>query len=154
MIDPKIAIIFLDSCAFDPKYSPEDEASRRLHEFSQKGKLIVNIVHSTQKEIEHPNTPSCVKRQANNFSYTKETYLEDTDRKRKAQIVKILAGNGNPGRVAKDAEHIFEADKYGDYFITTDNRILKKKEELKRICSLNISKPSQLLEIMTVYENT
>lgn len=150
--DPRITTIFIDSCAFDPKYSPEDQASLSLFKLSEEGELILNIAHSTQKEVEHPNTPGWVKREANKLIYTIETSLTSNEQSGKAKILRILAGNGKPEKMAKDAEHVFEADKYGAYFVTTDERILKKREELKDIVSVHILKPSELLAIINSYK--
>jgi len=151
-INPMITTIFLDSCAFDPKYSPENEASLRIFELSRIGEIILNIAHSNQKEVEHPNTPIWVKKLANNFIYTIETCLNEDERRRKSEILRILTGRGKPEKMTKDADHVFEADKYGSYFVTTDKRILKKKKELQDIVSVNILKPSELLEIIASYE--
>ena len=74
--------------------------------------------------------------------------LESDERDRKGKILKILAGNGKPENMVRDAEHVFEADKYSSYFVTTDERLLKKKEELKDVVSLHILKPNELLEII------
>ena len=153
-INPRITTIFIDSCAFDPKYSTEDQASLYLFELSEKGELILNIAHSTQKEVEHPNTPRWVKREANKLIYTIETSLTPDEQTRKTKILMILAANGKPENMIKDSEHIFEADKYGSYFVTADERILKKREELMDIVSVNILKPSELLEILKSYENS
>ncbi len=153
-IDPRVTTIFIDSCAFDPKYWPEDQAALDLFKLSEKGELILNIAHSTQKEIEHPNTPGWVKREANKVIYTIKTSLTSDELNRKAMILRILAGNGKPENMVKDAEHVFEADKYSSYFVTTDERILKKKEELQDVVSVHILKPSELLEIINSYKNS
>ncbi len=153
-LDPKIVNIFLDSCAFDPKYSPEDKAALTLFRRSESDDLLLQIAHSTQKEIEHPNTPGWVKQTANNFIYTIETSLVESEQRLKAQILKILAGNGKPENVTQDAQHVFEAAKYGSYFVTTDHRILQKRRELCSVCDVDIVTPSELLEILRTYENT
>jgi hypothetical protein len=153
-INPRIRNNFLDSCAFDPKYAPEDQASLKIFQLYEDGELVLNIAHSNQKEIEHPNTPNWVKSAAQGMIYTIETSLTDQERSNKSQILSILAGNGNPEKMAKDAEHVFEASKYGGYFVTTDERILKKKPELEGICAATIVKPNELLDIMAIYENT
>jgi len=153
-LDPRITNIFLDSCAFDPKYSPEDGASLLLFERYKGGDLVIQIAHSTQKEVDHPNTPDWVKSEANNLIYTIETSLTDGERECRAEILNILAGNGKPENVSQDAYHVFEAAKYGSYFVTTDERILKKKIELCAACDIDIGKPSELLEILQGYENT
>ena len=126
-IDPRITNIFLDSCAFDPKYSPEDTAALHLFELYKNAILRLQIAHSTQKELEHPNTPKWVKSEAATLIFTIETSLTSEEMKAKDNILRILAGNGKPEKMLQDAQHIFEAQKYGAYFVTTDERILKKR---------------------------
>jgi hypothetical protein len=50
--DPKRRMNFLDSCAFDPKYAPEDTASEEIFKRYNDGQLVLNLAHSNQKEIE------------------------------------------------------------------------------------------------------
>ena len=57
--------------------------------------------------------------------YTTSVTLTPTERTRLSRIQAILAGNGKPVNVADDARHLFEAQKYGSYFVTTDERLLK-----------------------------
>ena len=153
-LDPRIVNIFLDSCAFDPKYSPEDKAALTLFQRAENGDFLLHIAHSIQKEIEHPNTPHWVKQKANSFIYTIETSLTEGERKIKARILQVLAGNGKPENVSQDAQHVYEAAKCGSYFVTTDGRILQKKRELCSACDVDIVTPSELLEILRTYENT
>lgn len=152
-LNPRIVNIFLDSCAFDPKYTPEDTAAQTLLMRSKNGDLLLEIAHSTQKEMEHPNTPVWVKHEAKRFIYTMETTLVESEQKLKAEILKILAGNGKPENVTQDAHHVFEAAKYGSYFVTTDQRILQKRSELCSTCDIDIVKPSELLAILQTYED-
>ena len=152
-INPLITIIFLDSCAFDPYY-PEDSASMELYQLCEQGELVLHIAHSTQKEIEHPNTPSWVKQQANMSISTYKFQLIEEEIRRKDEILFILSGNGNPDRVRNDAEHVFEASKYGSYFVTTDARILKKQAELYSLCGVVILKPTEILKIIREYKAT
>ena len=154
-VDPRRTTIWLDSCAFDPKYSPEDQASLEIFQRHERDELKgLNIAHSNLKEIDHPNTPDWVKRKAEKLHYSIQTGLTNNEIQQKAQILKILAGNGKPEKFADDAEHVFEASKYCGYFITTDTRILNKKDELRKICSAIIVKPSEFLRILAMYENT
>lgn len=153
-LDPKTVNIFLDSCAFDPKYEPENQAALVLFQRCESGDLVLQIAHSTQKEMEHPNTPRWVKQRANGLIYTINTSQTDGERKLKAKILTILAGNGKPENVSQDAQHVFEAAKYGSYFVTTDQRILKNKSELCSACDVDIVKPSELIEILETYEES
>lgn len=67
----------------------------------------------------------------------------------KQAIWDVLTGNGKPEKMKADAEHVFEASKYGSYFITTDRRILDKRDDLSKIgVSCWIILPSELLGIV------
>ena len=151
-INPLITNVFLDSCAFDPKYHPEDSSAQALYILHESGKLVLHITHSNQKELEHPNTPSFVKKLAGKFIFTCDVQLVDEELARKELALKILAGNGRPERMLGDAEHVFNASRYGPYFVTTDNRILKKHDVLRRLCGVHVLKPSEIIEIIKSYE--
>jgi hypothetical protein len=146
-LDPRICNSFLDTCAFDPKYAPEHEAASEIRRIAGEFEVSVLIVHSNQKELEHPNTPQDVKRDALGMIFTLATGLTAPEREQKAKIHRILTGNGKPDKYAADAEHVFESGKYGGYFITTDQRILAKREALLAVCAAMIVTPCEWLDI-------
>ena len=137
----------MDSCAFDPKYAPEDGAAQEIRRIANEDDISILLAHSNQKEIEHPNTPEDVKREARSMIYTIETDLTPEQRTQKVKIHQLLTGNGNPEKYAADAAHIFEAGKYIGYFITTDRRILDRMEKLREVCPAIIVTPSKWLRI-------
>lgn len=145
--DPRYKTNFMDSCAFDPKYSPENGASLRIFSLYEEETIVLIVAHSTIKEIEHPNTPAWVKNEAGAMIYTISTGLTEQEVTEQETILRILTGNGKSEKMKKDADHIFEASKYCGYFITTDKRILKKKDDLHAHCAAIIVKPSEFLEI-------
>jgi hypothetical protein len=147
MINPFLTNNFIDSCAFDPKYAPEDAASTEIFLLHREHDLGLEIAHSTLKEVEHPNTPAWVKQEAHGLVYTIPTALTPNEFKYLHIIETILTGNGKPEKMAQDALHIFEAQKYGSYFITTDDRILKMADQLLREVSVAILKPSKFLAL-------
>jgi hypothetical protein len=131
--NPKIGLVHLDSCAFDPKYHPEDEASKKIFQLYDNNEINLLIAHSTMKEIDHPNTPDWVKNQALIQIFTINTALTKSEETRKNKIASILRGNSKTDKHQQDADHIFEASKYGGrYFVTTDKRILNKKNKYGR----------------------
>jgi len=146
-LDPRRTNNFLDSCAFDPKYAPDDEAARHIRELGNRGVINLLLAHSNQKEIEHPNTPQDVKREAQAMTYTLETALTPNEVKQKEAIHVILTGNGKPEKYEADAAHVFEAGKYVGYFITADQRILGKRQELGRVCAATIFTPCEWLRV-------
>lgn len=148
-IDPWITNNFLDSCAFDPKYAPKDKASIELLElYKTKNNLLLLIAHSTKKEIDHPNTPAWVKTEAQNLINTIQFQLTSNEVSLLRKIESILAGNGKVENIAQDARHVFEAQRYGSYFITTDARILDRAEPLRKCCGALIDKPSRFLALL------
>lgn len=147
-IDPLITNTFIDSCAFDPKYEPESRASLEIFRLSEKTDLIIEIAHSTQKEIEHPNTPKWVKDKAKELNYTIPVQLTPNEKAALRKIERILAGNGKVENIAQDARHVFEAHKYGSYFITTDDRILHRANDLRQLAGVEIVRPSEFLAIV------
>lgn len=151
-INPSITNSFLDSCAFDPKYTPEDKASLELLELNERGKVLLQIAHSTQKEVEHPNTPAWVKAEAQSLIYTIEIELTPNELVIVRKIEAILAGNGKVENIAQDARHVFEAQKYGSYFITIDERILKRAQALRTCCGVEIVRPSEFLAMVRTGE--
>jgi hypothetical protein len=151
-VNPLICNCFIDSCAFDPKYSPEDEASTEIFRLHRDGELLIQIAHSTQKEIHHPNTPAWVKREAHNLIYTIPVQLTEGEVRKLREIETILAGNGKIENIVQDARHVFEAQKHGSYFITTDSRILDRANKLRSACNVAIVKPSEFLSILNLYQ--
>ena len=156
MPEPRRRNVFLDSCAFDPKHEPEASASTEIFTASESGRIgPLTIAHSTLKEVDHPNTPDWVKREGQAMIRSLEVSLTPPERKQQEQILNILAGNGGRDKMRQDATHVFEASKYGSaYFITADDRILKKRNELASICSAVIVRPTEFLGILADYEAT
>ena len=140
----------MDSCAFDPKYQPEDKSAEEIFYLFENS---LEISHSVQKEIDHPNTPDWVKRRANRLAFTLPTDFTEDEKRTLCQIEITLAGQGNIENIRQDARHIFEAQKHGHYFVTTDKRILERRDDLYAICSCSLSvvKPSELWKLVEKY---
>ncbi len=150
-MNPWITNSFLDSCAFDPKYHPEDQVATELFRLHQTEHLRILLAHSTQKEVNHPNTPAWVKTKGAGLIYTTSVTLTPGEKSRLSRIHAILTGNGKPENVVDDARHVFETQKYGSYFVTTDAGLLKRAEEIKTECGVDILRPSQFLELVHNY---
>ncbi|HET8801760.1 MAG TPA: hypothetical protein VFN01_11315 [Marinobacter sp.] len=152
MISPWATNSMLDSCAFDPKYSPEDECASKLHRLCSEKDLPLFIAHSVKKELEHPNTPRWVKAEAAARIYSLKTNRTADELSRFKKIHQILTGNGRPDKYLQDAEHVFEASKYGSYFVTTDRRILDKSKKISEIVAVKILLPSEYLRLVEQYQ--
>lgn len=144
-INASYSHFFLDTCAFDPKYFPEDNAAQSLWAQYEEEKINLLLSHSNQREIDHPNTPAWVKSRALSMIYTFNVPLtrEEVDLKRK--LVILLRGNAQSDKHKDDAHHLFQASKHGGYFITTDHRILNKHEEIYCLCTVQVLTPSSAI---------
>ena len=132
---------YVDSCAFDPG-GEEEACSRRLLGFASSGGIHLEIAHSVGKEIDHPNTPPDVKRQARQFIFTNAASLTAEQSQRRSEIRKLLQGNAAPQKHQSDADHLFDLEMHGGgYFITTDPRILRLSDELFRRYFITALKP-------------
>jgi len=152
-INPWISNNFMDSCAFNPAYSPEDSAAKEIFDISRENEQLgILIAHSSQKEIDHPITPAWVKEEAKELIATLELPLTQDELDVRRKILYVLTGNGNPANYEADAHHVFLAQRYGSVFITTDRRILKKAVDLKRVCSVEILLPSTFLALLRINE--
>ncbi len=110
--DPNLTSTFLDSCAFEPKVSPEHEATQRIRALWQSGEIQLILVHSVKKEVDFPNTPSEVKREAQGMIFTMPTNLTSPESARLATVLTIMTGNGKREKCEADANHVFMAGKY------------------------------------------
>ncbi len=147
--NPFYAPVYFDSCAFDGGDESEQQASIEARELFEENGGNINIVHSVMKEIEYPNTPQWVKDIADNSIFTIETQLTPQEQAELKAVETIIVGTGNLERRKADCRHVFEAKKYGRYFVTTDTDILKHANAIrKRFSTLFIVKPSEFLEIV------
>lgn len=141
--------VYFDSCAFDGGNEIEQQASIEARELFEENGGNINIVHSVMKEIEYPNTPQGVKDIANNSIFTIESQLTPQEEAELKDVETIIVGNGNLEKRKADCRHVFEAQKYGRYFVTTDKDILKHGDAIKkRFSTLFIVNPSEFLEIV------
>ena len=144
-IDPGYSRFFLDTCAFDPKYAPEDKSAAELWRLYEDGILHLVLAHSNLCEIDHPNTPPGVKAQAESMINTLPVSPTPDEQSRQYSIAALLRGNATSDKHLDDARHIFEATKHGGYFVTTDKRILKRKAPIYDMCTLQVMTPSEAI---------
>lgn len=143
---PNYTSSFIDSCAFDPADKREMDCSRRL---LSENNLILQISHSVQKEIDHPNTPSDVKQLARDLIFTLDVQLTKEELDRKEDIRSLVRGNAKAGKHENDADHLFDLSRYGGgYFITTDSRLLSLNDSLFNKYFITTIKPSDYEKLL------
>lgn len=153
--NPLYQIVFMDSCALDPKFEPETSAAKELFEYYDEGKIHMTLAGSVYEEAQHKNTPINTKVEADYMVVSPSLdELSDSDIAVKKEIWSILTGNGKPEKMERDALHVFEAHRYKSYFITVDARINKLKDQIHKACNARIIKPSELLVLIHDFENS
>ena len=99
----------------------------RLHDEPDTFTLL--LPYSVKAEIEHPSTPPDKKRLAENFVFSMEVQLTESELALHERVRAVIQGNAKPGRHHKDAFHLVESAKYDRHFITKDARLLKKASD-------------------------
>jgi hypothetical protein len=153
-IDPHYCNNFIDAHVLDRTGTPEDELVEQILSLAMDGKFTLLLPYSVKAEIEHPNTPGEVKRRALELIYTEPVTLTAPELETHRKVRELLRGYAKPGKHDQDAFHIVESAKYGGgYFITNDQRILKKQPELTRLVGIAIVTPSEFLDLYQRYEH-
>ncbi len=106
------------------------------------------LPHSVKAEIDRPQTPARVKALASELIYSIPVELTQSENEIHSRLRIIMKGNALSDKHDADAFHVVEAAKYGGYFVTLDDRILKKKSEISNVLpGLWIVKPQELVDI-------
>lgn len=132
MLHPRYCNTYLDANALDSGDVVRNALVDRFKRLEESGAIGVAIPHSVHTEVLNPHTPANVQSSMLAEIHTLPTQRTPNEHDTLANIRRILQGNAEPGKHAADAEHLFEASKYGGgCFITHDQRMLKKRDELE-----------------------
>ena len=147
-IDPRYFPSLIDANVLDRLGGPDDADVDQILALAEDLKISLMMPHSVKAEIDHPNTPADVKQRALPFFYTMPVSLTPGEVERHQQVRDLVRGDAKPGKHDRDAYHMVEAAKYGGYFITRDDRLLKKRSEIARLLGAGfvIVTPTEFLE--------
>jgi hypothetical protein len=153
-LDPRICPIGIDANALNRDGSAKDGLVDRILELDRTGQINLIAPHGVRREAADPRTPPGVSEAVLSKIYTIPTGLTAQEQDTRARIEAALQGNSKPGKHAADAQHLAEAAKYCGYFITHDDRVLKRSKGLRDVLppSLNVVTLAQFLEIFDNYE--
>ena len=134
-LNPSKGNIFLDANTFD-YVDHENRLIEILFALQDQQKLNLVISGKVREEVLHPRTPSKIRDLAEVQIFSLRTQLMSTEVGRLEKIKAIMQGNATSGKHDADAQHIFDASKYGgSYLLTHDKRILSKRLELQSLLS-------------------
>ncbi|MFC1704039.1 hypothetical protein ACFL1E_04585 [Candidatus Omnitrophota bacterium] len=141
--------VFLDTCAFNPSDPIEQKASFQILKWAEQLVLVLILPYSVLKELDHPRTPPSVKEEALKHVFTKEVSLDGKQLKKLRAIESVIVGKGKKNKYKNDALNVFISDDSGEYFITTDKRLIKRSRQIREISDgIKICKPTELIKIV------
>ena len=141
-------LIFFDSCAFDGGDKSQQDASRKAREILEaKGEKII-LMHSVVSEIRNPKTPVWLQEKERRSRQTVKLNLTESEKATLKKIEDIIVGNGSLDKRKADCFHVFEAQKYGGCFVTSDQGIYKHAQIIKEQYGLNIVTPIEFLKLI------
>ncbi len=148
-LDPRICNVAIDANALNRDGSDHDKLVDRLLALRDAGTIRLLLPKRVREEILDPRTPGCIQQATAGEIFTIPVGMSSDEQRRKQIITAELQGNANPGKHEADADHLFEVAKYGGYFITHDDRILKRAGRLREVLppSLTVVKLSDFLVI-------
>ena len=152
-LDPRICNVSIDANALDRDGGSRDALVDRLLALYEAGTINLILPKGVRLEMSNPNTPAHVQGAAPRI-FTIGVGLNADEQRRKRVIEAELQGKAKPGKHAADADHLFEAAKYTGYFITHDERILKRSGGLREVLppSLTVVTLADFLAIFDDWE--
>jgi predicted nucleic acid-binding protein len=145
-IHPRYGNNFIDANTFDRRDPAHDAAVQTILALAEAGKFTLLLAYSVKAEIEHPNTPPEIKRQAARLIYSIEVSLTASERATHARIAALIQGNAQPGKHARDAFHLVESAKNGGrHFITEDKRLLRLAPAIWKELLIQVLTPQEFV---------
>jgi hypothetical protein len=141
----------IDGSALNRDGSAHDALVDRLLELSDAGTVTLIVPKGVRAEILDPRTPSHKQEAAFPKIFSIAVGLGPEEQRRHRIIRQELQGNAKPGKHTADSDHLFEASKYGGYFITHDKRILKRAGALAAVLPPGLSTVT-LAEFLAIYD--
>lgn len=151
--DPRYGHSLVDAHIFDDNGDAKtSESVDQLLALATETKMSVLLPYSVKAEIEHPKTPQSVKHRASCLIYTMPVTLTPNEESTHRLVRALMRGNATSGKHDADAFHLVEASKYGRFFVSLDNRVLKKKLEIQCLLpGLWIVTPIELIKLYHDY---
>jgi predicted nucleic acid-binding protein len=148
-LDPRRVNVTIDANALDKDGTTRDVLVDRVLELRRADKIRIVIPAGVREEVQHPRTPQGVKDAVLSEIFTIPMELNFQERDFRCRVAAALQGNAAAGKHAADAYHLAEAAKYGGYFITHDERVLKRSGDLRDLLppSLQVVTLERFLEI-------
>jgi hypothetical protein len=148
-LDPRFGCVFLDANALDR----DETLSSRLLDLAESEKIKLQIPKRVLNEIRSIRTPERTRAAMLDQIFTEPVALTFDEEAKLDSARRLFRGDALSDKHDADADHVFEADKYGArYFITHDNRILKNQDNFRKMFGTQIAFVD-LPEFITIYDD-
>jgi hypothetical protein len=153
-LDPRRCNVAIDANALNRDGSTHDALVARLLDLYAAGTIRLMLPKGVREEIQDLRTPAHIRAATTPMIFSYSLGLNSEEQRKRRLIEQELQGNAKPGKHAADADHLFEAAKYGGYFVTHDQRILGRSSNMRNLLppSLNVVTLAGFLEIFDDYE--
>jgi hypothetical protein len=145
-INPLFVNSSIDANIVDHVAAGTWEPIRRILELQRANKIQLIIPHSVRTELLRPTTPAGVRAAAQDLIFTIPVGLTVGERKERDRLLQLSRGNANLKNIAADLMHVAEAGKYGGYFITLDERLLKRSAVISDVIGVEVVTPERFIE--------
>lgn len=145
-INPLFVNSLIDANILDQIAAGTWEPIRRILELQGANEIQLIIPHSVRTELLRPTTPAGVRAAAQDLIFTIRVDLTVGERKERDRLLQLARGNAELKNIADDLLHVAEAAKYGGYFITLDERLLKRAAVISSVIGVEVVTPERFIE--------
>ncbi|MCL6484017.1 MAG: hypothetical protein I4O49_07505 [Janthinobacterium lividum] len=141
--DMRNTVHYLDNCMFVAHDNDPDR--NRILALHKAREAVFAMPESVKDEVDDPGTPMPARAKANEMLFTFPVRPSTDEERKKVLVEAILKGLSKSDKHLPDAKHVLEAGMHHGYFITTDDRINNRKDELKEACGVRVVRPAEWL---------
>ncbi|MUK51444.1 hypothetical protein [Aliivibrio fischeri] len=145
--------VYFDSCAFNGGTDEDIEAAGKLIHIFESTNNKIMLSYSVAEEMNHSKAPEDKRHRAEYSIKTVRIPLTDEETSKLKKIEEIMLGKSSSSKRKADCLHVFEAQKYGRYFVSSDDHIYPYAESIFNEFGLYIVRPIELLKIVEYYQS-
>ncbi|MGA7562575.1 MAG: type II toxin-antitoxin system VapC family toxin [Desulfobaccales bacterium] len=145
-INPLFVNSLIDANIVDQIAAGTWEPIRRILELQGANEIQLIIPHSVLTELLRPTTPAGIRAAAQDLIFTIPVGLTVGERKERDRLLQLARGNAKLRNIEHDLLHVAEAAKYGGYFITLDERLLKRAAVISGVIGVEVVTPERFIE--------